>query len=392
MQKQKYRRPSVRRANLRSPSKSDLEGTVHYWWWRFLKASESYRRCCEANGSGRLSDLYMDFGDVRGDDFVAWSKGKHPSGDSRYAYLFFERVDAEETEGIVTVNSVSDWQQRFADDGYLLVAVNINIPSRAALVRHFKDWMNCESRSPNYMSDEDRQSLIERRRYYWTTTDDGKLVRKLRRDKQRPKADFPRKERSRGRRGRPNLANRGTARYRLERAYSTTALKQVFETYEAVEAAKQNDVFRSNQRREAVRIWRDLSRLAHYKLHRLRADDPFETKRVTKELSRLYAEAKECLSVLVDDDEKRLLNSREGIDALLIRFSEKRRNKDKTPYWKIGALLEERWASVGSDRTKQHSTPKPMRDIMELTKTVSRRYRRAKRLIAGTEKGLFPVG
>jgi len=392
MQIQKYRRPSVRRADLRSPSKSDLEGTVHYWWWRFLRASESYRRCCEANGSGRLSDLYIDFGDVRGDDFVAWSKGKHPSSDSRYAYLFFDRVDAEETEGIVTVNSVSDWQQRFANDGYLLVAVNINTPSRAALVRHFKEWMNRESRSPNYMSDEDRQSLIERRRYYWATTEDGKLVRKLRRDKQRPKANFPRKDRSRGRRGRPNLANRGTARYRLERAYSTTALKQVFDTYEAVEAAKQNDALRADRRREAVGIWRDLSRLSKYKLHRLRADDPVETRRVRSELSRLYSDAKDCLAVLADENERRLLETREGLDTLLSRLSQTRRNKDKTPYWKIGALLEKKWAPAIDEKMKGKSETKPTRDIIELTKSVSRRYRRAKRLIAGTEKGRFPVG
>ncbi len=392
MKKAKYRRPSVRKANLRSPSQSDLEGTVHYWWWRFLKMSESYLRCCERNGSGRLSDLYADFGDVRGDDFVAWSKGKHSSGDSLYTYLFFDRVDEEETEGVVTVNSVTDWQQRFADEGYLLVAVNINVSSRKALVRHFKDWMNRESRSPNYMSDEDRQSLIERRRYYWTTTDDGKLVRKLRRDNQRPKANFPRKERSRGRRGRPNLANRGTARYRLERAYSTTALRQIFETYEAVEAAKQNDELRANRRREAITIWRELSRLTHYKMHRLRADDPVETRRVKSELSRLYSDVKTCLAALVNDKEKRLLESREGLDTLLNRLAQTKRNKEKTPYWKIGALLEERWTPVVDEKIKGKSEIKPTRDIIELTKTVSRRYRRAKRLIAGTEKGLFPVG
>jgi hypothetical protein len=242
------------------------------------------------------------------------------------------------------------------------------------------------------MSDDDRQSLIERRRYYWATTEDGKLVRKLRRDKQRPKANFPRKDRSRGRRGRPNLANRGTARYRLERAYSTTALKQVFDTYEAVEAAKQNDSLRADRRREAVGIWRDLSRLSKYKLHRLRADDPVETRRVRSELSRLYSDAKDCLAVLADENERRLLETREGLDTLLSRLSQTRRNKDKTPYWKIGALLEKKWAPAIDEKMKGKSETKPTRDIIELTKTVSRRYRRAKRLIAGTEKGLFPVG
>jgi hypothetical protein len=169
-------------------------------------------------------------------------------------------------------------------------------------------------------------------------------------------------------------------------------LKQIFETYEAVEAAKQNDELRANRRREAITIWRELSRLTHYKMHRLRADDPVETRRVKSELSRLYSDAKACLADLVNDNEKRLLESREGLDTLLNRLAQTRRNKEKTPYWKIGALLEERWTPVVDEKIKGKSVAKPTRDIIELTKTVSRRYRRAKRLIAGTEKGLFPVG
>jgi hypothetical protein len=169
-------------------------------------------------------------------------------------------------------------------------------------------------------------------------------------------------------------------------------LKQIFETYEAVEAAKQNDELRANRRRDAITIWRELSRLTHYKMHRLRADDPVETRRVKSELSRLYADAKACLADLVNDNEKRLLESREGLDTLLNRLAQTRRNKEKTPYWKIGALLEERWMPVVDKKIKGKSEIKPTRDIIELTKTVSRRYRRAKRLIAGAERGLFPVG
>jgi hypothetical protein len=125
-------------------------------------------------------------------------------------------------------------------------------------------------------------------------------------------------------------------------------------------------------------------------MHRLRADDTVETRRVKSELSRLYFDAKACLADLVNDNEKRLLESREGLDTLLNRLAQTRRNKEKTPYWKIGALLEERWKPVVGEKIKGKSEASPTRDTIEMTKTVSRRYRRAKRLIAGTEKGLFP--
>jgi len=76
----------------------------------------------------------------------------------------------------------------------------------------------------------------------------------------------------------------------------------------------------------------------------------------------------------------------------LNRLAQTRRNKAKTPYWKIGALLEERWTPVVDKKIKGKPVANPKIDIIELTKTVSRRYRRAKRLIAGAERGLFPVG
>ena len=47
-------------------------GAVYYWWWAYLKRSERYIACCERGGTGELSDLYADFGDVRGDSFKQW--------------------------------------------------------------------------------------------------------------------------------------------------------------------------------------------------------------------------------------------------------------------------------------------------------------------------------
>ena len=43
----------------------------YYWWWAYLRCNNDYLNCCEGNGTGRLADLYKDFGDVR-DDFYTW--------------------------------------------------------------------------------------------------------------------------------------------------------------------------------------------------------------------------------------------------------------------------------------------------------------------------------
>ncbi len=48
------------------------DNSVYYYWWAFLRRNPDYVRCCESGGKGRLSRLYVDFGDVRGDSFKDW--------------------------------------------------------------------------------------------------------------------------------------------------------------------------------------------------------------------------------------------------------------------------------------------------------------------------------
>jgi hypothetical protein len=50
----------------------DGSNSVYYFWWAFLKRSKEYNACCETGGKGKLSKLYSDFGDVRGNDFKKW--------------------------------------------------------------------------------------------------------------------------------------------------------------------------------------------------------------------------------------------------------------------------------------------------------------------------------
>lgn len=62
------------------------ERSVYYWWWQHLRRNEDYLACCERGGSGSLSTLYADFGDVRESDFRKWW-----TTDDHGAHLFAEK-------------------------------------------------------------------------------------------------------------------------------------------------------------------------------------------------------------------------------------------------------------------------------------------------------------
>lgn len=49
-----------------------FECCVYYFWWAFLRENAEYMECCANSGTGALADLYKDFGDVRGDNFMRW--------------------------------------------------------------------------------------------------------------------------------------------------------------------------------------------------------------------------------------------------------------------------------------------------------------------------------
>ena len=62
--------------------------SVYYYWWAFLQLNEGYIECCAKGGQGPFADVYSDFRDVRGDDFVEWWK-------QRGAYCFAEPQQRE---------------------------------------------------------------------------------------------------------------------------------------------------------------------------------------------------------------------------------------------------------------------------------------------------------
>ncbi|QYG05637.1 hypothetical protein [Janthinobacterium sp. PAMC25594] len=48
------------------------EPSPYYWWFQYLKRNDDYLACCERGGEGEHADLYLDWGDVRTDDFDKW--------------------------------------------------------------------------------------------------------------------------------------------------------------------------------------------------------------------------------------------------------------------------------------------------------------------------------
>jgi len=46
--------------------------SMYYFWWAFLRENDEYIACCVNGGEGPMANLYRDFVDVRGDDFMDW--------------------------------------------------------------------------------------------------------------------------------------------------------------------------------------------------------------------------------------------------------------------------------------------------------------------------------
>lgn len=105
---------------------SKWKNTVYHYWWAYLRRNPFYIQTCESGGSGPFSELYKDFGDVRGDDFKAWwSEG------SRGMRLFAE----PRAEDVVRVLHEGD--VALSPLEALTVSFPLNLPKRL-LERRFK--------------------------------------------------------------------------------------------------------------------------------------------------------------------------------------------------------------------------------------------------------------
>lgn len=101
----------------------DGSKSVYYYWWAFLKRSNEYIACCRSGGKGKLSKLYSDFGDVRGDDFKRWW-----GDDERGVYLFAEPKND-------TVRVLKSGERVAESVGTLTLSLPLNLPKKLLLQR-----------------------------------------------------------------------------------------------------------------------------------------------------------------------------------------------------------------------------------------------------------------
>jgi hypothetical protein len=124
-----YKNPKFGTKNKPAP-KGAWRNTVYYWWWEYLRRNAEYIECCESDGKGKLSKLYADFGDVRGDDFKAWWTFKI-DGVDRGAYLFAEPSVESSVKVLATGEKAPN------ADEVLTVSLPLNFPKKF-LERRFK--------------------------------------------------------------------------------------------------------------------------------------------------------------------------------------------------------------------------------------------------------------
>ena len=100
--------------------------SVFYYWWAFLKENADYVACCENGGNGPMSDLYRDFADVRGDDFMTWWSGGgrnlfcEPPTDQIETFLNLPTEHDNEGRVLLSIPITTDMERTLAELRQLL--------------------------------------------------------------------------------------------------------------------------------------------------------------------------------------------------------------------------------------------------------------------------------
>jgi hypothetical protein len=103
-----HQHPTFGRSKLNKAAEP-FKNSVYYLWWEFLRRNEDYRKCCELGGKGKLSKLYVDFGDIYATDFKTWwqtdDRGKELFAEARGLNFTLIKSASELNllEGVLTV-------------------------------------------------------------------------------------------------------------------------------------------------------------------------------------------------------------------------------------------------------------------------------------------------
>lgn len=93
--------------------------SIYFWWWEFLRRSDTYKQTCLSKGRIGLTELFVDFGDVFEQTFKDWW-----NEDSRGARLFAEPLISE---GVRRIGSVDEWP---SEQDLIVVAIPLRLPKR----------------------------------------------------------------------------------------------------------------------------------------------------------------------------------------------------------------------------------------------------------------------
>ena len=100
----------------------DQQQSPYYWWWAYLRHSEAYLKCCEKGGKGPLAKIYVDFGDVREDNFKKWwttnDQGAKLFGEQRQQVKFGP------------MSGPTDWHPEWTSDVALVIAIPLSMNKR----------------------------------------------------------------------------------------------------------------------------------------------------------------------------------------------------------------------------------------------------------------------
>lgn len=107
-------------------SLSYQQRSPYYWWWACLRRNTEYLKCCDKNGKTKMSGIYKDFGDVRGDDFKLW-------WDEHGVALFGERPSAIKLKEL---KEKDEWDDQWTNDEVMVVSIPLSHTKRE-ITRNF---------------------------------------------------------------------------------------------------------------------------------------------------------------------------------------------------------------------------------------------------------------
>jgi hypothetical protein len=99
------------------------EDSIYFFWWRFLRLHDGYRKTCEQGGRGPCARLYGDFGNVHAtDSFQLWW-----SESDRGAHLFAEPAAPSSVE-VLSPADVKLLPSTWNKSDYLVIGIPLRLP------------------------------------------------------------------------------------------------------------------------------------------------------------------------------------------------------------------------------------------------------------------------